>query len=345
MLDYFLKNSLIPKIMYRIGIHLQIKERLKAEKYIFDQSFGENKTELITRLKNSSIALSTEEANIQHYEVPTEFYERILGPKLKYSCCYYLNSETLADAETEMLDLYCKRAGIGNEQNILDLGCGWGSFTLYAANKFPDSNFTAVSNSATQKKYIDDVILEKGLHNVTVLTADINSLELNENYDRIISIEMFEHVRNYQQLLEKISTWLSAQGQLFIHHFCHQYLTYPFNSEDSWMAKNFFKNGLMPSEDLLLFFNDHLTVDNRWRVNGKHYTKTCYHWLDNLYRNKKEIINLFESHYADPNLKYEYWDLFIRACAQLFAFNSGNEWFVTHYLFKKKGANQSIMAP
>lgn len=335
MLDYLLKNSLLPKIAYRIGIHLQIKDRLKSEKYLFDRSFGENKMELIKILKDSKIALSTEEANTQHYEVPTDFYRHILGPKLKYSCCSYLNANTLAEAETEMLDLYFKRAGIGNEQNILDLGCGWGSFTLYAANKFPGSHFTAVSNSSTQKKYIDDMISKHNLRNVTTVTADINNLNLNDQYDRIVSIEMFEHVRNYQYLLEKIYSWLCPQGQLFVHHFCHQYLTYPFNPEDSWIAKHFFANGLMPSEDILLYFNNELVVNNRWRVNGKHYTKTCYHWLDNLYKNKKEIMKLFDSHYDSPKLQYEYWDIFIRTCAQLFSFNSGNESFVTHYLFKK----------
>jgi cyclopropane-fatty-acyl-phospholipid synthase len=336
MLNYLLSNSLLPKVAYRIGIYYQIKDRLNSEKKLFDTSHGDNKTSLISSLKNSEIALSTKEANSQHYEVPTDFYRHILGPKLKYSCCYYQNAKTLVDAETEMLDLYCKRAGITNEQNILDLGCGWGSFTLYAANKFPDSQFTAVSNSSTQKKYIDDVVSKHRLKNVITLTEDVNNLQLNEKYDRVVSIEMFEHVRNYQHLLEKISSWLCPQGKLFIHHFCHQYLTYPFNPEDSWMAKHFFKNGLMPSEDLLLFFNDHLVIDSRWRVNGKHYAKTCDHWLENLYQNKNEILSLFNNHYDNPKLQYEYWDLFIRACAQLFAFNSGNEWFVTHCLFKKR---------
>ena len=335
MLDYLLKNSLLPKFMYRFGIYLQIKDRLKTEKHLFNKSFGQNKMELINSLKTSKIALSTEEANTQHYEVPTEFYRYILGPKLKYSCCYYLNAKTLAQAETEMLDLYCQRAEIKNEQNILDLGCGWGSFTLYAANKFPGSHFTAVSNSSTQKKYIDEMVFKYKLRNVTTMTEDINQLKLDQSYDRIISIEMFEHVRNYQILLEKIASWLRSEGKLFIHHFCHQYLTYPFNAEDSWMAKHFFTNGLMPSEDLLMFFNDRLVIDNRWRVSGRHYTNTCYHWLDNLYQNKKAILTLFKSHYDDPSLAYQYWDLFIRACAQLFLFNSGEEWFVTHILFKK----------
>ena len=335
MVDYFLKHSLLPKIFYRLGIHWQIKNRLKNEKRLFDVSAGENKISIIHTLNDSEIALSSETANKQHYEVPTKFYRYLLGPKLKYSCCHYQQAKTLAAAEMEMLDLYSKRADIRNEQRVLDLGCGWGAFTLYAAKKFPGSHFTAVSNSTTQKEYIDTMASNNNLTNITVLTKDINQLQLTEKYDRIISIEMFEHIRNYQCLLEKISNWLCIEGKLFVHHFCHQYLIYPFNTEDSWMARHFFADGLMPSEDMLLFFDHNLRVESRWRVNGKHYGKTCYHWLDNLYRHKKQIRDLFANHYEAPTRYYEYWDIFIRSCAQLFSFNAGNEWFVAHYLFKK----------
>jgi len=335
MLDALLKNSLIPKTLYRLGIYLQIRDRLHNEKRLFRDSLGKNKIKLIRSLEKSHIALSTQSANRQHYEVPTQFYHYILGPKLKYSCCSYQNAHTLEEAETEMLNLYCRRAEIRSGHTILDLGCGWGSFTLYAAKKFPRSHITAVSNSSTQIKYIKEMAAKNNLTNITTLTEDINQLLLNEQYDRIVSIEMFEHVPNYQRLLEKISHWLSRSGKLFVHHFCHRYLIYPFNAKDSWMAKHFFENGLMPSEDLLLFFKNDLTMDNRWRINGKHYTKTCYHWLNNLYQHKKAILCLFENYYDRPKLQYQYWDIFIRACAQLFSYHSGNEWFVTHYLFKK----------
>ena len=336
MINYLLRHSLIPKTLYRLAIHMQLRARLKCERKQFLVTHGSCKTDLIQSLKTTAIALSTKQANEQHYEVPTEFYRYILGPQLKYSCNSYQYATTLDDAEKEMLEMYCQRAAIKNGQHILDLGCGWGSFALYAAKKFPHSSITAVSNSQTQKEYIDRAAQQRNLDNLNVITCDANNLSFPENsYDRIISIEMFEHMRNYELLFKKIHTWLKGHGKLFIHHFCHQYLVYPFNPKDSWMAKHFFADGLMPSEDLMLFFSDPLSVEQRWRVNGKHYARTCYQWLDNLYHNKREILQIFAQHYADPKLHYQYWDLFIRACAQLFAFKGGNEWFVSHYLLAK----------
>lgn len=336
MIDHLLQSGLIPKYLYRLVINLQIRDRLRSEKKRFSDSAGQSNTKLIHKLAHSDIALSTDKANAQHYEVPTEFYRYILGPRLKYSCCDYTQAKTLADAETDMLTLYCQRADIHNGQQILDLGCGWGSLTLYAASQFPGSHITAVSNSVTQTQYIDQMAARKGLKNITTLTCDVNHLHLTGQYNRIVSIEMFEHVRNYAYLLKKIASWLSPTGYLFVHHFCHQHLIYPFNTNDSWMAKHFFTDGLMPSEDLLLFFNDDVVVDQRWRVNGRHYANTCYHWLANLYKHQQQIMAVFNLHYDCATLMYQYWDLFIRACAQLFAYHAGNEWFVTHYLFKKR---------
>ena len=336
MLDYLLERSLIPKLLYRASIYFQLRSRLKNEKKLFNHSSGQNKLDFINQLKSSKIALCTDEENEQHYEVPTDFYKKILGPHLKYSCCYYQNDCDLQQAEINMLELYCERLKLQDGLRILDLGCGWGSFSLYVAKKFPNCSITAVSNSATQKAYID----EQGYENINVITCDINQLQLDEQYDRIISIEMFEHIRNYEALLSRITSWLVDDGYLFVHHFCHKYLIYPFNAEDSWMARNFFKDGIMPSEDLLLYFTNNFVVQGKWRINGSHYKNTCYDWLRNLYKNKQAIISIFENHYTSPNLHYQYWDLFIRACAQLFAYHKGREWFVVHYVFKK--INKSI---
>lgn len=335
MRDFLLEKGWVPKICYRFSIYLAIKDRLKTQNQLFKKSAGQDKIDWVHSLQNSPIALSTEQSNLQHYEVPTEFYQYLLGPRLKYSCCLYDGVSDLAGAEVAMLDLYVERAQIANGQNILDLGCGWGALTLYIAQKFPGAHITAVSHSATQKRYIQAQALDQGLKNVDIITQDVNDLVLADRYDRVVSIEMFEHVRNYARLFAKITKWLHPKGYLFIHHFCHRYLSYPFHARNSWLAKHFFTDGLMPSEDLLLFFNCPLIFQNRWRVNGRHYAKTCYHWLANLYAYKHEILSLFAKHSDHPQREYAQWDIFIRACAQLFAWRMGNEWFVAHYLFQK----------
>ncbi len=319
--------------LLRLGVHYQIIKRLYQEKNMYKKTHGANKLELINQLKQSEIALSTKTANAQHYEVPTDFFKYILGPRLKYSCCYYDNDANLAQAETNMLALYCQRAQLNDGQHILDLGCGWGSLSLYLAEKFPNAVITAVSNSASQKHYIELIANNNNYTNLTVMTADVNQLALSQSFDRVVSIEMFEHIRNYQQLLANIASWLKPNGKLFVHHFCHHHFAYPFNSTNSWLARNFFQDGLMPSEDLLLFFQNDLTFEQRWRVNGKHYSQTCYAWLNNLFTYKQQILALFRQHYDNnPLLRFYHWELFIRACAQLFAYRNGHEWFVTHYL-------------
>lgn len=336
MINALLKKNLIPKACYKLSIQCALWQRLYDEKRRYKKTNGACKEQLIESLAMSPTALSTAQSKQQHYEVPTEFYQLILGSALKYSCNYYLTPhDTLSQAELNMINLFIERADIKNGQRILDLGCGWGSVTLTLARLFPDSQITAVSHSKTQQQYIQSKVDEEQLDNVKTYLCDVNDLTLTEQYDRVISIEMFEHIRNYEKLLDKISQSMNPGGIVFIHHFCHKNLAYTFNKDESWMAKYFFTDGVMPSEDLLHRIKTDLVFDKQWQVNGLHYSKTCYHWLENHYNRKNEILNIFKEYYEEPYLYYQYWDLFIRSCAQLFAWNNGNEWFITHYRFKK----------
>jgi len=263
--------------------------------------------------------------NEQHYEEPAELFELVLGPRLKYSSCLWeTRDSTLAGAEEAMLALTCDRARIEDGMAILDLGCGWGSFSLYAAERFPSARITAVSNSRTQRAWIE----ERAPENLTVLTADVNDLALEGRFDRVVSIEMFEHMRNYERLLAEIAGLLEPEGLLFVHVFCHRELAYPY--AEGWMARNFFTAGLMPSEGLLLEFQDDLGLVERWRVPGEHYARTAETWLANLEANAAVV----EARFGRAFLAR--WRVFFLACAELFAYRGGSEWFVAHFLFSKR---------
>jgi len=331
----------IPDVLIRFGIRQLCSARLRQEAYKDPEAQQQRFQTLIEQLRESSIAIETDAANEQHYEVPTEFYLASLGKRLKYSCAYYpTKNSTLDQAEEAMLALYGERAQLAQGQAILELGSGWGSLTLWMAEHFPTSKITAISNSSTQKKYIDQQCELKGFDNVQVITADINELELQaEQFDRVVSIEMFEHMRNYQSLLERISTWMRPGGKLFVHIFVHRFLMYPFEvrGQQDWMSKYFFTGGLMPSADTLLHFQDHLNLQQRWLVNGQHYQKTCNHWLTKTDQNRDEILRAFELSYpADQaQLWFQRWRMFYMACAELFGMQSGTQWMVAHYLFVK----------
>ncbi len=333
----------LPDTLVRYGIRRLCRQRLREE--LIDQPEEQQRRyqTLIEELRQSPIAIETDAANEQHYEVATDFYLASLGKRLKYSCAYYPEENTSLDqAEEHMLSLYSDRAELDDNQHILELGCGWGSLTLWMAEHYPNSRITAVSNSSTQKEHIDQKCQQLGFNNVTVITADINALELEaDQFDRAISIEMFEHMRNYKQLLKRISTWLKPSGKLFVHIFAHRNLMYPFDvkSEQDWMSKYFFTGGLMPSIDTLLHFQDQLNLETRWLVNGAHYEKTCNHWLEKTDQNKERIINAFKKDYSDKDaeLWFHRWRIFYMSCAELFGLNSGSEWVVAHYLFNKPG--------
>jgi cyclopropane-fatty-acyl-phospholipid synthase len=295
---------------------------------------------LLDELKSSPIAVNTTDANEQHYEVPTEFYRMVMGKHLKYSCGYWKHKNTSQDAsEEDMLELTCERAELKEGQDILELGCGWGSLSLFMAARYTQSKIIAVSNSKTQKEYIDSQAKDRGLKNIEVITVDINNFETDKKFDRVVSVEMFEHMRNYQKLLNKVNRFLKEQGKLFVHIFSHKELAYKFEVKDDtdWMSKYFFTGGIMPSDHLFHYFNEDMVVKKHWRVNGQHYEKTSNNWLSRMDENKEKIMPIFKETYgAGEEVKWwVYWRLFFMSCAELWAFKEGEEWIVSHYLFEK----------
>ncbi len=329
----------IPDVLVRMGIKRLLLKRLKQDAA---QASEPGKSGFVEKMRCSPLALGTADANHQHYEVPTEVFARMLGPHLKYSCAYYPSSETtLAEAEAAMLALSCERGQWVDGQSILELGCGWGSLTLFMAETFPNSHITAVSNSHSQREYIELQSLARGLKNIKVITADMNVFETSDRFDRVVSIEMFEHMRNYEQLFERISSWLKTDGLLFFHIFCHHNLPYFFEdqSKDDWMARHFFTGGLMPSFDLPKRFEGALRQRSSWKVNGQHYAKTCADWLANLDQQRRPILSALagSDNPESEFILWQRWRMFVMACQELFAHQGGNTWFVGHYLFEQNG--------
>ena len=316
---------------------IKIAARYISNRRLNEQSDDENKDKIISVLSRGVVAEKTHNANEQHYEVPPEFFNYVLGTNLKYSCSLFDDADSLDDAEESMLKLYIDRADIKDGHEVLDLGCGWGSFSLYVAERYPDINITSVSNSSDQIAYIKNEAHEKGLSNIKAFRMDVNNLELNKKFDRIVSIEMFEHLRNYKLILNYLNHALKPDGKLFIHIFCHKKLTYLYEMKNNfdWMTKYFFQGGIMPSKDIFQYFEDELEIINQWDINGNHYSKTCKAWLNNHYKNKKKILDIFEKHYDEPKIWFNRWRIFFLSCEAFFALNNGREYFVAHYLFKK----------
>ena len=339
--DKFLEQDKLPDSLIRIGIRKLLRRRLKDEKLPNTELQQEHLMNLIAELKDSPIAVNTPDANAQHYEVPTEFYQYCLGKHLKYSCGYWKEGVTELDtSEADMLELTCNRAELKNGQDVLELGCGWGSLSLYMSAKYPESNFTVVSNSRTQKIYIDEQAKQRNIPNLAVITADMNNFSIDKTFDRVVSVEMFEHMRNYELLMKKVALLLKPAGKLFVHIFTHKDLAYKFEVKDEsdWMSKYFFTGGIMPSDDLLLYFNKDMCIENHRHVSGLHYAKTSEAWLVNMDKHKKEIMPIFENTYGKANAVkwWVYWRLFYMACAELWKYKNGEEWIVSHYLFNKK---------
>ncbi|MEX0836256.1 MAG: cyclopropane-fatty-acyl-phospholipid synthase family protein, partial [Nitriliruptor sp.] len=302
---------------------------------------SERKRALLDELSRSPVAIATDEANEQHYEVPTELFELMLGPHLKYSSGWWgPGVQDLAGAEEAMLRLTCDRAQLVDGQDVLELGCGWGSLTLWMAANHPASRITAVSNSDTQREHIERQAALRGLDNVRVLTEDVNLLELpSEAFDRVVSVEMFEHVRNHHRLTERIATWLRPGGKLFVHVFAHRSDPYPFDQggNGDWMARHFFTGGLMPSDDLLLHSVRGLDVDDHWVVSGTHYARTLRAWLDRLDADRDRAVRILADTYGTDAATawFHRWRVFDVACEELFAFDGGDEWHVSHHRFTR----------
>ncbi|MSU70603.1 MAG: class I SAM-dependent methyltransferase [Opitutaceae bacterium] len=341
MLEALLEKNLLPDWLIRLGIRRLLAQRLRDETQPTEGAQRAHLLAYMADLKTRRVAEDTRAANEQHYEVPTAFYQYCLGRRLKYSGCFYpTGAETLDQAEEAMLALYAERAQLADGQRILELGCGWGSLSLYLAEGFPQAMITGVSNSKTQKAFIDAQARERGLANLQILTCDMNAFEPTTGpFDRVVSIEMFEHMKNYQRLLANIARWLKPGGLLFVHLFTHRSLAYHFVARDEtdWMARYFFTGGQMPSHDLLTYFQDDLKLVQDWKVNGSHYQKTAEHWLQNMGRHKAEILPLFASTYGPGQAAkwWVYWRVFYLSCAELWGYRGGEEWLVSHYLFRK----------
>ena len=339
MIDALLAAGLVPDALIRFRIRQLLRQRLREEAAGGLEAVQERFQQHLAAWSAGPIAVNTQAANDQHYEVPPRFFELVLGPRLKYSSALFeAGTLDLGPAEEAMLALTCERAQLTDGQDILELGCGWGSLTLWMAEQYPASRITGVSNSRDQRAFILARAAERGLANVEILTADMNAFAPPGTYDRVVSVEMFEHMRNHRELLARIVGWLRPGGALFVHIFTHRDFTYPFEVRDAsdWMSRYFFTGGIMPADGYLLRFQDHLRLEEHWRVSGTHYQATAEAWLRNQDAHRKEVLALFRSTLGtDAPLQFARWRIFFMACAELWGWRHGEEWFVSHYRFRK----------
>ncbi len=334
------EKGFLPDLLIRLGIKRLCGQRLSETNTLGLEALENSHQQWIDLLTESPVAIVPEKANEQHYEVPPKFFELVLGANLKYSSGYWSKEVfSLDESELEMLKITCERAGLVDGQDILELGCGWGSLTCFMAQKFPNSKITAVSNSKDQRNFIQQKNDKLNLQNIKVFTADMNDFSTDEKFDRVISIEMFEHMRNYDELLKRIDGWLKQNGKLFVHIFSHKEVAYPFEDkgDGDWMAREFFSGGQMPSHRLLMSFPDRMKIEKDWRVSGTHYEKTSLAWLRKMDTNKIEVLELFKTTYGEKDASewFQRWRIFFMSCEVLFGFNEGSEWGVSHYLFEK----------
>jgi cyclopropane-fatty-acyl-phospholipid synthase len=337
----FAERGLIPVPLVRAGIRANLRARLTKE-----QRRQRALDDWIRELRASDIALVPRLANQQHYEVPPAFFELVLGPALKYSGAYWPDGvNTLADAERAMLDLTMARADLRDGQEILELGCGWGSLTLAMARAFPNARVHAVSNSAPQREFILERARRLGLDRVTVETADMNLFDARRRFDRVVSVEMFEHMRNWPALLGRIHGWLRPDGALFVHVFSHARFAYPYDDEgdEDWMARHFFSGGMMPSDDLLpRVAPDLFSLDGHWQVDGTHYARTAEAWYALLVARRPQVLEVLERSVGsqEGSRTFHQWRIFFLACAELFAYRGGSEWIVSHYRLRPRALDR-----
>lgn len=339
------EKGLVPDSLIRKGIRDLSQARLNEISANNCEMGAKIEADFIASMNKSPIALVPELANAQHYEVPAKFFQLCLGQHRKYSSCFWLpDTKNLAEAEANALQLSCDHADLKDGQQILELGCGWGSLTLWMAAEYPKSKITAVSNSNSQREYINSAAKERNLSNINVITCDMNNFDAGAlpsqpKFDRVVSVEMFEHMRNHQLLYGKVHDWLVPGGKFFMHIFVHRSTPYAFEvqGDDDWMSQFFFSGGMMPSDDLPLRFQQKLKLAQRWRWDGTHYEKTANAWLENMDKEEGPITEILAATYgAGEVTKWRNrWRIFYMACAELFGYKNGQEWWVTHYQFER----------
>ncbi len=337
-----IEQGLIPDAFIRAGIRRLVRERLDEIGANDAESAAEHAHAFASELARAPVALVPGKANEQHYEVPAGFFAQVLGPHRKYSSCWWGEGiDSLEAAETAALKATCERAGLADGQDVLELGCGWGSLTLWMASHYPASRVTAVSNSNSQREYIEAEAARRNLGNVRVLTCDMNGFDIEQRFDRIVSVEMFEHMRNWPEMFRRVSGWLEPGGRFFMHVFVHRSTSYPFVEKDSsdWMSRHFFSGGMMPADDLALHFQDDLKLVRRWRWNGSHYERTANAWLANMDARRDAVWPLLEQTYGTDAATQWWmrWRVFFMSCAELFGYEKGEQWWVSHYLFERRG--------
>jgi len=333
----------MPDAVVRAGIRRLVRERLKEIQANNCEGICTAQARFIADMDSAPIALMPDKANEQHYEVPAEFFSYVLGAHRKYSSCLWpLGVNDLSKAEALALEATCQRAGIVDGQSILELGCGWGSLTLWMAQHYPTSRVTAASNSASQREFIRSQAQQRGFNNIELITCDMNHFQTEQRFDRVVSVEMFEHMRNWRLLFDRIYNWLVPGGKFFMHIFCHRTAPYEFidSGPKDWMSRHFFSGGMMPSDDLPLWFQQRLHLINRWRWDGTHYQKTANAWLANMDQEREKIMPILTSTYGHEHagLWWMRWRIFFMACAELFGYDNGQQWWVSHFLFERPGA-------
>ena len=329
----------LPDAFLRAGIRRLLRARLNEIADHDPSAAADRSAAFALGMRAAPLAPLPHLANQQHYEVPAQFFSLVLGRHRKYSACWWRDATTLDEAEAAALAETCARAALEDGQDILELGCGWGSLSLWMAEGYPGSRITAVSNSSSQREYIEAEARRRGLANLRVLTADMNDFAAPGKYDRVVSVEMFEHMRNWPELFRRVQGWLRPGGRFFMHVFAHRSTPYAFEQRDQtdWMSRHFFSGGMMPSDDLALFFQDHLRLVRRWRWDGTHYERTANAWLANMDARREAVMAELERAYgADAELWWGRWRLFFLSCAELFGYERGTQWWVGHYLFENR---------